>query len=469
MPTFQFDGKTFEYNEGFYVCTIGGVAFNDNTLFWAHPAFKVSAEAAGHTLNTYADIVTLLNVLRVEINSEPEYSRYLNTLIADSGLFYRENSRSRWRLSFEELADLPVFRYVRHDEETASQTSDWVLFTDDVHHWNRQAVEPAVYTLHTLRMRRLGPTNHINVPTWTVRGTDGAGNVVSSRPNPMADLASYYVQRMNYTYKPPELTFLSHPRDTANDPLFFGMEVEVSTRITPTELQAIVTQHEPKQEPFFIMKSDSSISGSYDQMYEIVTMPCSPRYLKQEWRTLFKKLEELCSMKNMRITDVFDTRPSLSNGIHIHVSNDAFVQYSVHRHTHRNKFVSLWNGWDSEFQTWLQRITKRPVLPKDSGYCHVHPGLDGYTLARRIGRGPSSSDRHSACHVTPNTTELRVFQGVFSLDHILSCIELTQGALEYTANAPLSAMNHRAHQPLIEWFFKQNGYNHAKEALAQCA
>lgn len=303
--------------------------------------------------------------------------------------------------------------------------------------------------------------------------------VVSSYPEEFSSLPRFWLQRNNYTFRP-EYEHLTLDGDLSH--ILFGMELEISTRLSMAELQYIVTCVEPKQRPFFYGKSDSSITGRYrDNLIELVTMPCSPRFLKKNWSTFFKKLMALVP-EGHTLGDYFDLSPNLNNGLHIHVSNDAFIGFDTNRgrnttgrqkSLHHGRFMTALNQWTPEFQDWLQRITRRPRRPSDNEYCHVHRSFDGYTLARRIRRGTEGnsvpSDRHAACHTNGVTTEVRVWQGIFNIEHILSCIELTLAMINFTAygNSRVNSMNFRV--MFHDYVEKQQGYNYAKEVLRSCA
>lgn len=284
--------------------------------------------------------------------------------------------------------------------------------------------------------------------------------------SPDGNTPSEFYRVMNYTFSP-ELVFLSAPKERTE--MYVGMELEVSTKLSAYELQHIVTQVHPQQEVFFYMKSDTSITGRYHHRYEIVTRPITPRRLRKELRILFTKLGKLCDAKGYDLKDVFDTATDLSNGIHFHVNKRAFVQNTSTDKKHMRRFLAAFNQWDRGFQQWIQRITKRPVPLDRSEYCYVHPGLDGYTIARRLRRGPAGRDRHAACHDAGNTIEVRVWQGIVDLHHILACLELTVAMFEFTVYVPRTSYGTRRFiQSFNDYVLKARGFRYAKEVLKQC-
>lgn len=279
-----------------------------------------------------------------------------------------------------------------------------------------------------------------------------------------------YSRVMNYSYRPHELTFM--PEGKERTELFFGMELEVSTRLNVIELQTIVTQVEPKQELFFFVKSDSSISGKYDWQYEIVTHPMTPRRARKEWKILMAKISRLAEDKGETVGDYFDTSDHLTNGLHIHVSTRAFARYGLSE-GHKNRFLTAFNQWDEGFQKYLQRISKRSTLPRDNRFCRINPALDGLTLARRLARGQKQGEeyisseylRYSSCHATSQTVEVRVFQGIFDINHILNCIEFTEAMFYYTLEAPIRSYGPSFVPKFQAWVRRQHGYRNLKEII----
>ena len=286
------------------------------------------------------------------------------------------------------------------------------------------------------------------------------------------DTCPEWMQReMNWSFVPEELLFLKTKRCLPNEPLFFGMELEASTKLSRQEIQYIVTKVEPEQEAFFFFKSDSSISGRYDVLTEIVTMPMTVRYAKRAWSLFFRKLEQLAAAKGKEVKDYFDVSTELTNGLHIHLSKAGFDAGEYSLESHKKRFVTAWNLWDRESQEFYQKISKRRELPRNSTYFHTHPRMDGYTLARRLSRGTGITTRndgemrHSTCHETSKTVELRVFQGVFDLNHILACIDVTKATFDFARECPISKFNRHYTSKFKHWLSCQPGFKHAKEAV----
>lgn len=429
---------------------IQNVSIPDAERFWIYPQFILSAREAGNQMTTYGDLLNWLN--KPEVRKSIENSQYhdnLRMLLTDP---YQEGIFStcfegEFVLSDEVSEETALFQTIIGGHSSRNT----------FHLLSNEGQEDVIeYYL-----------SHLSYPYhWVIIPLDNSP--LRTFPE-MDNVPEEFKRVMNYTWCPSAFKFLRTERDSPNTQVYFGMEIEVSTILSPLELQTIVCAYGKPQVPFFYMKSDSSISGSKINKYEIVTYPCTPRFLKQEFTTLFDKLGELATEKGLSLGDVFCMAPSNSNGIHIHVNKDAFVYYRSHRSSHLNRFMTFWNGWDKSFQSWLQQVSRRPTELRNSQYCKVHPFLDGRTVARRIKSGATEDYRYAACHETPRTVEVRVFQGLMDLKHILSCIELVQAALEWSVNTPYTAYTSRVHEVFSEWVLKQPGYRNAKEAINQCA
>jgi len=270
---------------------------------------------------------------------------------------------------------------------------------------------------------------------------------------------------------PTEFNFFRKMSKESSQVPFYGMELEVSTDVTTEELYRIVTEVEPKQEPFFISKDDSSIKGNKVHKYELVTVPCSRKYLRDAWKKLFGKLEVLCKAKGKELGDYFDVRTDLTNGIHIHVSKDKF-----YGDFHRRKFLTAFQQWDSRNVEFMTKVSGRPQAKfSDYRYCPLDERYVGRTLARRLKKGAMRDEgSRSVCHGNNSATiEVRLYQGVVNLDHILRCLDHTDAIFEFTNQVSLKVFG-RAFVPKFEEFIlKGSKYQSIKKFIqggySQCA
>ena len=265
----------------------------------------------------------------------------------------------------------------------------------------------------------------------------------------------------NYTFKmdSDEFNFFRHLKGECKSSVMFGMELEVSTALDIRELQAIVTEVRPKQEPFFIFKQDSSISGRYSNKVELVTVPCTPKYLKKAWKLFFEKVERLCEERGLELKDVFDVSPTLTNGIHIHVSKDTFLDK-----LHKRKFVAAWNSTSSSSVVRMLSVVSGRSDYMNNAYCRPSYRYETPRVARLL---LTDTDGRATCHELPRTIEVRLFQGIVDIKHILRCIETTEAMYYMSSVMPISKF-HSYPDLFAEFVTKHPGYTNIKEFL-ECA
>jgi hypothetical protein len=285
----------------------------------------------------------------------------------------------------------------------------------------------------------------------------------------VGNLSPLWTNFHEYSYKmdPSEAEFFRsckkdrQPSEDSLGEVMLGMELEISTKLSIAELQKIVTEVEPKQEPFFIVKKDSSISGRYDNKYELVTVPCTPAYLKREWKLFFAKLESLCTAKGKYISDVVDTSDRLTNGLHIHVSRDKFYE----RGMHLKKFLTVLNQHDKAATDFINKFSGRPGKYTSCSYCPPDREFEGRTLPRRLKIG-RSNNRMGSCHTqNSKTVEVRVFQGVFNIDHVVRSIEFVQAVFYFCMELSYRMYGMNFSRAFTDFVLAQPGYRALKKEL----
>ena len=253
------------------------------------------------------------------------------------------------------------------------------------------------------------------------------GGVVIKPDQGEAQASDHWDRFYNYSHKmnPDQFNFFRKIKNESAP--MFGMELELSTKLSHTEIQHIVREVEPKQEPFFIMKPDGSVNGKYHNKIELVTVPCSPKYLRTQWKTFFSKLNNLCVLKGKTIGDYFDMSDTLNNGIHIHVDREAFSSELT-----INKFLTVFNTHTEKALNFINQVARRPRI-LGAQYCAPCPDYEGRTLGYKLkGRPKGSALRYNTCHDTNRkTVEVRVFQGIVDIDHIMRCISFTEAMFQF--------------------------------------
>lgn len=453
------NGSIVDFHEPYRLTTLGGLSIPDDLYGFYHPyvIMQLDSMTSESLRGRIGAIRWWANMFKNNIAGSVHRS-YINEMLESFGLGFTRDGLYDWE-DEERLDSDNFFLVVSDRSRPRRQVRPFVLLEDR----SNEEIEDS----SSLEGRFF----YAGVSTFAPRAVLLQHQIQSQQEE---NSGSHWERLMNYRFTPPDMTFLKTERE-AKTHLYFGMELELSTALSPKELQLINTTIEPIREHWFFLKQDSSVTGSFNSgrgngdCMEMVTVPMTPKRMRQEWKILFDKLDRLIKERNLNWTDVFDMSTTLTNGIHIHVSKDAFVQNaSIHDHRHKFRFIAAFNQWESSMQDWLQKISKRPEPLRNSRYCYIHPGLDGRTLARRLRDGPTHDDRHSACHESSQTVEVRIFQGIVDLPHILSCVDMVEAMFEFTQYAPLHSYGAKFPSIFSSFVMKHERFKHAKEVLAQC-
>tara|TARA_R110000851_G_scaffold12862_6_gene44325 strand:- start:5312 stop:6658 length:1347 start_codon:yes stop_codon:yes gene_type:complete len=306
-----------------------------------------------------------------------------------------------------------------------------------------------------------GRSRQVRVDAYTdswCRSLDAAREGPTEAPTAPTSAATTPTQVMNYTYKP-EYKFMTMPKEQTE--CYFGLELEINTKIPWVDIHRAMTTVLPIQEDFIFAKQDGSIDGKFNNSYEIVSHPMSPRRMRSEFTTLFKKIERIVADKGLEWSDVFDT-DTTSTGIHIHVSKGSFTPLS---RTHKKKFMMLWNTSSPAISKFTSKLACRDL--KSHRYAKHSSSYSGRSLAWMLTEG-KNSDRHSACNETPNTVEVRAFRGQPTVASIRHAIDTTEAMLRFTEQAANSQLSRHFPYHFMTWLGKQNrnSYRNLKRTLA---
>lgn len=257
-----------------------------------------------------------------------------------------------------------------------------------------------------------------------------------------------------WNYKP-DYKFLSCKKEKSK--LFFGLELEVNSMIPWTDLQRLMVDEHPKQEPFLYAMSDSSIQGAHPFCYEIVSHPMTPRRMRKEYRTLFSKLEKRLKLKGKSISDVMDITTS-STGIHVHVSKASFSP------PHARRFSAVWNMDTPSVSRLINNLAGRNLT--DHRYASPSPDYVGrrlgYCLSPKL---VQSAERYHSSTDTGSTIEVRVFRGIPTLSHVLRCIDSVEAMWYFTRDASLSSFKNGFDKKFTKWVSSQSKFRTLKETL----
>lgn len=360
--------------------------------------------------------------------------------------------------TIEQLDQTPIIRFQQNPYNAGSSSGQYVLFNFSNPEVNYNSYYDGMDVDYSGCQF---VCNYTNTPDQTVTTSDPIQAFKNRVP-------SWLTKMNNYSYKPTDMQFMCLKEHTNQ---YLGMEIEFSTMLSPLELQYIVMEVEPKQKPFFFFKSDSSVSGSYHWTMELVTFPCTRRYLRKEFKTFFSKLDRLVKENELDMSGIFDLERRDNNGIHIHVSKNSFsLNEEVIDRLWKNKFLTVWNNTDDNSRAFLDKLSRRVRSLSSHSYCAPSSFMAGKKLVHKLkeGTGRAGGNRYSSCHETANTLEVRVFRSIWDIEHILYCIDIVCAVQEYTAGASIRSVESRFAQTFIDWLDSTKMYPNAKKVVAQC-
>ena len=222
-----------------------------------------------------------------------------------------------------------------------------------------------------------------------------------------------------YSYKPNPV-FHGH----THDDLYMGFELEMSFgRISTEGFNEAASKVLPLQQSnVCYLKSDASIE---DAGFELVTHPHTLGAYEQA-TPLWNYIEDMRANYNARSWDTD------SCGLHVHVSRSAFKSGA---HTHR--FLTLIYKNPKEMMKLAGRKNSRYAQFSDV-YQPDEWGIPRFNLRNKI-HGKHYTERYSAVNTQNDyTLELRFFRGTMARAGIMSALELTHAATEYTRNLSLA-------------------------------
>lgn len=217
----------------------------------------------------------------------------------------------------------------------------------------------------------------------------------------------------SYSYKP-------RPKFHGDAKYYFGVELEVECRDSKyfddtVNHVADLTNHGYRA----YLKSDGSLSYGF----EIVTHPHSLKEMQEK----FPWADILSYLKSNR----FRSWNTSTCGLHVHVSRSAFSGGSITlRESHQIRFMKL--IYDNERQ-----VTR--LAGRSSSYATFN---DKGKIIPKVKMGDQSNGRYSAINTeNDETLELRVFRGSLRYERVLSAVEFTHAAVEYTRDLKMVAKN----------------------------
>lgn len=194
------------------------------------------------------------------------------------------------------------------------------------------------------------------------------------------------------------------------NPVLYGVELECSFDYSIRELI------DAQVEPFFIAKSDGSVTGSKKYKAELVTIPMSLKAHKKHWAHWFKNVDY----------SRFDCTKSTNNGIHVHIDKKAF--YDDHHTKNMSWFYTNPANTDfllyiSERGTYEKMRTYSPIIKYPSSSSQVK----SYNQTVRL----ASMERGIVNFGKKVTVEIRMFRSIVSFAELCKDLEFVDAVFHF--------------------------------------
>lgn len=309
---------------------------------------------------------------------------------------------------------------------------------------------PQITDQYKFKIENKNAWTNMTAGSWTLRYTP-AGPVNKSR------LYRTFSHSQNVMSVLGE-EFISEPKEFR--PPFYGVELELCTDYT--ERQII----DACEEPFFILKADSSITGNKSRMYELVTLPMSIVAHKKRFAHLFSNLDY----------KMFDRTITTNNGMHVHISKDAFLDTKTKQaDSHLRKFSYFFIN-PANFQ-FLLTVSERT---EDSlqRWAPIPHRFGNGTTTKSLYQNSAALWSRGALNFGSNkpTVEVRLFKGIVSFSTVVKNLEFTDSVFFFTQQATrstltlkhyllwLKAQPNNKYKTLREFYRRVNINNFVKES-----
>lgn len=245
----------------------------------------------------------------------------------------------------------------------------------------------------------------------------------------------------DYRYKPePEF----HGMDKHGLYMGFELEMELNSINGSQYAEAVESTRVLSDTQVAYLKHDGSING---RGFELVTHPHT-LYAYEHAKDLWDTIEQLRDKYKARSWD------TNSCGLHVHVSRNAFKSGA---HIHR--FIRMIYQNPREMSKLGGRKGNRYATFSDV-YQQDEYGIPRFTVKHKVQRNGWSTERYSAVNTNnEHTLELRFFRGNMKREGVMSALELTHAAVEYTRDLTVSdvKLGMLSWEWFADWVANNNG------------
>lgn len=242
-------------------------------------------------------------------------------------------------------------------------------------------------------------------------------------------------QLLNYSTNALDILPYPNMEKKEKDPVLVGVELECCTDYTVKDLV------DAAEDPFFLAKTDSSISGSKPNRMELVTAPSSIKYLKRQYALWFNKLDYT----------KFDVTNQTSNGMHVHIGRTHFEDdvhirnfcWFMHNPANTDFLVHISERSHGDLQRWS---------PTYQFYANSRTAAfkETYKLVSNNHRGITN---FKGGWKDAKTVEVRMFKGLVSYAAIVKNLEFVEAVFFFTKG--LTSYRDLTLRGFLSWLDKQ--------------
>jgi len=226
----------------------------------------------------------------------------------------------------------------------------------------------------------------------------------------------------------------------------YGVELETVSNLSP---ESII---DAQEQLFFIIKQDASIRGRGRHAGEIVTVPCTLKSHKLLWADFFNRVNY----------EEFDCTTDTGNGMHVHVSQDAFSDRA-----HLRNFA--WFFANPCNMRFTLALSERPTEADLRNWAMIPDWSAQTTKAQAHLRNEmacKNNGHKSAVNFKGSSTvEIRIFKGIVSYATIIKNLEAVDAVFHWskTVSFQSSTLGN-----FLDWLSKtpKNKYSLLKKFIA---
>jgi hypothetical protein len=266
-------------------------------------------------------------------------------------------------------------------------------------------------------------------------------------------------QKITKTFRDPLYRVLSYSTQATNlidwpildknekNPVLYGVELEC---VSDYNVRQII---DAQAIPFFIAKSDGSISGSKRNATELVTVPMSLKAHKKHWAHWFRNIDY----------KQFDCTKDTTNGLHVHIDRKAFMN---EQHL-RNMVWFYTNPANTDF---LLYISERGSLERMAQYSPIYQYPSSLSKVRafkdctRLVAGTRGIVNLSKTA----TVEVRMFRGIVSFGELVKDLEFVDAVFHFCEGE--HSLNKLTFPDFLVWLSREpiNKYTILRKFIDQC-